>query len=60
MPRIKIRPDFYQKCFIGLFTQIVQYFIIMVKVLGARNVEGTPNLTQRYLVELSSGVQRDF
>ena len=46
---------------IRLFAQIAQYLKITPKILsGARNVLGTPNLDQRYLVGVSSGVQRDF
>ena len=46
---------------IGLFAQIARYLKDTPKILsGARNVIGTSNLDQRYLVGISSGVQRDF
>ena len=46
---------------IGLFAQIARYLKITPNLLsGVRNVLETPNLDQRYLLGVSSRLQRDF
>ena len=62
MAKQKFWPDFYKKMLRnGFLAHIARNLKITTYALsGARNVLETSNLDQKYLVEVSSGLQRDF